>query len=57
MHRVDAGGSGMLARAIISIHKIRKIQAVSIPSAVTTIVSGCKVVFIKAAPPNYIQVR
>jgi hypothetical protein len=45
-----------LTRAIISYSR-KKSQAVSLPPAVTAIVSGCQLALIRAAPPNYIQVR
>jgi hypothetical protein len=56
MHRPIAGGTGLRkqGRALIS---YRKDPTVVVPRATSASVSGCKLVLIRAAPPNYIQVR
>jgi hypothetical protein len=56
MHRLIAGGAG-LRKQERALYKYRKNQTVIIPRAASNSLSGCKLVLIRAAPPNFIQVR
>jgi hypothetical protein len=56
MRRVDAGGAGLHTQAR-TLNSRNNSPHLLIPTAAAASVSGCKLVFIKAAPPNHIQVR
>jgi hypothetical protein len=51
----SAGGAGAHQQRALSSYS--KCPAVYIPATASDSLSKCKLVLIKAAPPNYIQVR